>query len=90
MFACEYCEIFKNTYFEEELQTAASKICIRGQLLWNKILRVATTVQTRKVPQSLGLPQMKTFFVKWNETKKHWSKKTLLKTRTAAHFNNRC
>ena len=22
--ACEYCEIFKNTYFEERLQTTAS------------------------------------------------------------------
>ena len=24
MFSCEYCEIFKNSYFEEHLQTAAS------------------------------------------------------------------
>ena len=24
MFSCEYCEIFKNTYFEEHLRTAAS------------------------------------------------------------------
>ena len=24
MFSSEYCEIFKNTYFEEHLQTAAS------------------------------------------------------------------
>ena len=23
--SCEYCEIFKNTFFEEHLQTAASK-----------------------------------------------------------------
>ena len=23
MFSCEYCEIFKNTYFEEHLRTAA-------------------------------------------------------------------
>ena len=23
--SCEYCEIFKNTYFEEHLQTAVSK-----------------------------------------------------------------
>ena len=23
--ACQYCEIFKNTYFEEHLRTAASK-----------------------------------------------------------------
>ena len=25
MFSCEYCEIFKNTYFKEHLQTAASR-----------------------------------------------------------------
>ena len=24
VFSCEYCEIFKNAYFEEHLQTAAS------------------------------------------------------------------
>ena len=24
VFSCEFCEIFKNTYFEEHLQTAAS------------------------------------------------------------------
>ena len=26
MFSCEYCEIFKNNYFEEHLLTAASEI----------------------------------------------------------------
>ena len=26
VFSCEYCEIFKNTYFEEHLRTAASDI----------------------------------------------------------------
>ena len=25
MFTCDYCVIFKNTYFEEHLQTAASE-----------------------------------------------------------------
>ena len=24
MFCCEYCQVFKNTYFEKQLQTAAS------------------------------------------------------------------
>ena len=24
VFSCEYCEIFKNTYFEEHLRTAAN------------------------------------------------------------------
>ena len=28
VFSCEYCEIFKNTYFEEHLQTAASVFLI--------------------------------------------------------------
>ena len=27
MFSCEYCEIFKETYFEEHLQTADSVDC---------------------------------------------------------------
>ena len=26
LFSCEYCEVFKNTYFEEHLRTAASEI----------------------------------------------------------------
>ena len=30
VFSCEYCEIFKNTYFEEHLQTAASKGSIKN------------------------------------------------------------
>ena len=28
LFSCEYCEIFKNTYFEEHLQMAASRGCL--------------------------------------------------------------
>ena len=34
MFSYEYCEIFKNTYFEEHLQTAASIIqsILQGQV----------------------------------------------------------
>ena len=31
MFSYEYWEIFKNTYFEEYLQTAASASCLRYQ-----------------------------------------------------------
>ena len=27
VFSCEYCEIFKNTYFEENPRTAASAHC---------------------------------------------------------------
>ena len=28
VFSCKYCEIFKNTYFEEHLGTAASKFVL--------------------------------------------------------------
>ena len=28
MFSCEYCEIFKNTYFEEHLQTTAFTLLV--------------------------------------------------------------
>ena len=31
--SCEYCEIFKNTYFEEHLQTAASVLLIKKLLI---------------------------------------------------------
>ena len=27
VFPCEYCKIFKNTYFEKQLQAAVSAIC---------------------------------------------------------------
>ena len=27
MFSCIYCDIFKNTYFEDDLQMAASAVC---------------------------------------------------------------
>ena len=32
MFFCEYCEIFKNIYFEKHLRTAASRHYVRSQL----------------------------------------------------------
>ena len=28
MFSCEYCEIFKNTYFKKHLRTAASELAL--------------------------------------------------------------
>ena len=34
VFSCEYCEIFKNTYFKEHLQTAASRTCQVCQVLF--------------------------------------------------------
>ena len=32
---CEYCEIFKNTYFEEKIRTAASCFSSMSIVLWN-------------------------------------------------------
>ena len=32
MFFCEFCEFFKNTYFEKDLQTASSETPVRGSL----------------------------------------------------------
>ena len=36
VFSCEYCETFKNTYFDERLQTAASnrEAPVPETLLW--------------------------------------------------------
>ena len=36
MFSCEFCELFKNTYFKEHLRTIGSKTLVRG-LLFNKV-----------------------------------------------------
>ena len=36
-FSCDYCEIFKNTYFEEHLRTAAivySEVCWSIRIVW--------------------------------------------------------
>ena len=33
MFSCEYCEIFKKTYFEEHLLTAASDLWAAASVL---------------------------------------------------------
>ena len=32
MFFCEFCELFKDTYFVEDLQTAGSETPVRGYL----------------------------------------------------------
>ena len=41
MFSCEYCEIFKNTYFEEHLRTAASEVTLRSDCLGRSFWTVA-------------------------------------------------
>ena len=41
MFPCEYCEISKNTYFEEYLRTAASELTLESDCLGLSFLTVA-------------------------------------------------
>ena len=36
MFSCEFCELFKNTYLTEDLQTAGSETPVRGSV-FNKV-----------------------------------------------------
>ena len=36
MFSCEFCKLFKSTYFKEHLRTAGSKTVVRG-FLFNKV-----------------------------------------------------
>ena len=44
MLSCEYCEIFKNIYFEEHLQTAASKeLLVKHNLFFCIFLEVFVT-----------------------------------------------
>ena len=45
-FSCEYCEIFKNTYFEENLQTAAS-----GSKIGKKRVNVLKPTLEKKLQQ---------------------------------------
>ena len=38
VFSCDYCKVFKNTYFEEHLQTVAS-VCSKDLLKYHNCLR---------------------------------------------------
>ena len=38
MFSCEYCEISKNTYFEEHLRMAASEVTLGEDFLSGQLL----------------------------------------------------
>ena len=38
VFSCEYCEIFKSTYFEKHLRTAASETLLVNSKLFMKVL----------------------------------------------------
>ena len=46
MFSCEYCEISKNAYFEENLRTAASKDFWASKKIEIKTLNVVTLIYT--------------------------------------------
>ena len=51
MFSCEYCNFFKNTYFEEDLRTPASeflKVYLREILINLTILIVCLFLKTQK------------------------------------------
>ena len=39
VFSCEFCELFKNTYFKQHVRTAGSKPLVRG-FLFNKVASV--------------------------------------------------
>ena len=41
MFSCEYCEISKNTYFEEDLRTAAPEMTLGSDCLGRSFWTVA-------------------------------------------------
>ena len=45
--SCEYCEIFKNTYFEEHLRTAASVLLIIKLIIIN-IGHLPTSSESKK------------------------------------------
>ena len=42
VYSCEYCEIFKNTYFEEKIRTAASCFSSMSVGLWNTFEHILT------------------------------------------------
>ena len=33
MFSCDFCELYKNTYFADHLQTAGSQTLVQGRCL---------------------------------------------------------
>ena len=54
VFSCEYCEIFKSTYFGGHLRTAPSeirmnqKLNLRNQVFWKKVILKNLLKLTRK------------------------------------------
>ena len=46
VFSCEICEVFKNTYFEEDLRTTASELIGDTTLFHETILKKHTTGKT--------------------------------------------
>ena len=58
-----WCEIFKNTYFEEHLRTAASELTLRGDCLelcfWTVALKTILINNITKAPAAFK-PQLST------------------------------
>ena len=54
VFSCEYCEIFKNTYFEEHLRTAAS-VYVKKKLkpTWSPYVEDLLLMQLTKMPTTM-------------------------------------
>ena len=54
MFSCEHYKIFKNTYFEEHLCTAASEVTLEGDCLGLSFWRNAFKSLTYKYYKNVG------------------------------------
>ena len=75
MFPCEFCELFKNIYFVEDLQTAGSETPERRRL-FNKVVSLTTwsslIVLERDCSTSISLPIFwENFFVEHLATTSH-------------------
>ena len=46
MFFCEYCEILKNTYFEEQISQMISQICPKRVYFYSKADQMDTTLNS--------------------------------------------
>ena len=67
MFSCEYCEIFKNTYFEEYLRTAAfllNFVTLFPVILWliNNVKKHEKTYKAYFRNRIFGYPE-KSFYI---------------------------
>ena len=65
VFSCEYCETFKNTYFEEHLRTAASlPLYVSVHHKWNKLTTLTLNIQR------WYFTRVASFLILWNNIAK--------------------